>query len=129
MNKRLAPLLVLLLLSGAATAGDDPPRTGPETEKRFPPLMVPPGVKATRFARERLGEYPSAIAAGPRAGAVFVAVDYVSGLGREIVRPDEVRLVEDIDGDGYADRMSVYASGFNSIQGLAFHDGALFVMH
>ncbi len=45
------------------------------------------------------------------------------------MRRDEIRLIEDIDGDGYADKASVYASGFNSIQGLAFHDGALFVMH
>src|SRR5262249_60392406 len=74
-------------------------------------------------------EYPSAVAAGPRTGAIFVAIDYVSGLGAEIVRRDEVRLVEDVDGDGYADRTSVHAGGFNSIQGLAFRDGTLYVMH
>src|SRR5438067_1236211 len=127
-----ATALALLLMTWplmAPRAGDDPPRTGPESEKRFPPLKVPPGFKATLFACDPMVEYPSAVAAGPRAGAVFVAVDYVSGLGAEIVRRDEVRLVEDIDGDGYADKASVYASGFNSIQGLAFHDGTLFVMH
>jgi len=74
-------------------------------------------------------EYPSAVAAGPRSGSVFVAVDYLSGLGVESVRPDLIRLVEDVDGDGYAEQATVYASGFNSIQGLAFHDGTLFVMH
>ena len=113
----------------APRAGDDPPRTGPETEKRFPPLKVPPGFKATLFACDPLVEYPSAIAAGPRAGAVFVAIDYVTGLGAEIVRRDEIRLVEDTDGDGYADKATVYAAGFNSIQGLAYHDGTLYVMH
>src|SRR5262249_13922642 len=42
---------------------------------------------------------------------------------------DEVRLVEDTDSDGYADRATVVASGFNSIQGLAHDAGTLFVMH
>jgi putative membrane-bound dehydrogenase-like protein len=120
---------MLSLLPSVVLAADDLPRTGPLSEKRFPPLKLPPDFRATLFACDPMVEYPSAIAAGPRAGSIFVAVDYVSGLGAEIVRRDEVRLIEDIDGDGYADKASVYASGFNSIQGIAFHDGTLFVMH
>src|SRR5436190_993049 len=88
---------------------EEPPRTGPQTEARFPPLKVPAGFKATLFACDPLIEYPSAIAAGPRPGAVFVAVDYLTGLGTEITRRDEVRLVEDTDGDGYADKATVFA--------------------
>src|SRR5262249_35991013 len=49
--------------------------------------------------------------------------------GTEIVRRDEIRLVEDTDGDGYADKATVFAKGFNSIQGLAYHEGTLYVMH
>ena len=90
---------------------------------------MPAGFKATLFACDPLIEYPSVIAAGPRPGAIFVAVDYMTGLGTEIVRRDEVRLVEDTDGDGYADKATVFAGGFNSIQGLAYHDGTLYVMH
>ena len=108
-----ATALALLLTTWplmAPRAGDDPPRTGPETEKRFPPLKVPPGFKATLFACDPLIEYPSVIAAGPRPGALFVAVDYMTGLGTEIVRRDEIRLVEDTDGDGYADKATVFAS-------------------
>jgi putative membrane-bound dehydrogenase-like protein len=129
---RCAIVLVSLLATQfmvVRQAGGDPPPTGPESEKRFPPLKLPPGIKATLFACDPLVEYPSVIAAGPRAGAIFVAIDYVSGLGVEIVRRDEIRLVEDSDGDGYADKAPIHASGFNSIQGLAFHDGTLFVMH
>jgi putative membrane-bound dehydrogenase-like protein len=116
--------LLLGLLGGA-----DQPRTGPGTEKRFPPLKVPTGFKATLFACDPLIEYPSAISIGPSLGAIFVAVDYMTGLGTEIVRRDEVRLVEDTDGDGYADKATIFAEGFNSIQGLAYHDGTLYVMH
>src|SRR5437899_4168607 len=108
---------------------DEPARTGPQTEKRFPPLKVPAGFKATLFAYDPLIEYPSVISAGPRPGAIFVAIDYMTGLGTEIVRRDEIRLIEDTDGDGYADKAAVFAKGFNSIQGLAYHDGTLYVMH
>src|SRR5690349_24518858 len=95
-----------------------PPTTGPATEKRFPPLKVPPGFKATLFACDPLIEYPSVIAAGPKANQLFVAIDYVTGLGEDIVRRDEIRLIEDTDGDGYADKATVFAKGFNSIQGI-----------
>src|SRR5438876_12381693 len=125
--------LLAACLTALSTArglgGDEPPRTGPQTETRFPPLKVPAGFKATLFACDPLIEYPSAIAAGPRPGAIFVAVDYMTGLGTEIVRRDEIRLVEDTNGDGYADKATVFASGSNSIQRLAYHGGTLFVMH
>src|SRR4051812_16158900 len=107
----------------------EPPRTGPATEKRFPPLKVPGGFTATLFACDPLVEYPSVIAAGPRPGSLFVAADFMTGLGTEIVRRDEVRLLEDTDGDGYADKATVYADQFNSIQGMLYHGGSLYVMH
>jgi hypothetical protein len=88
-------------------------------------VKVPADFKATLFACDPLIEYPSAISIGPRPGALFVAVDYMTGLGTEIVRRDEVRLVEDTDGDGYADKATIFAKGFNPIQGLAYHDGTL----
>jgi putative membrane-bound dehydrogenase-like protein len=112
----------------AGGAGEDP-RTGPRTEQRFPPLKLPPGFRATLFACDPFIEYPSVIAAGPNANALFVGIDYLTGLGEEIVRRDEIRLIEDTDGDGYADRSTVFATGFNSIQGLAYHDGSVYVMH
>jgi putative membrane-bound dehydrogenase-like protein len=119
----------VVLLAWASSSGDPPPQTGPATEKRFPPLQVPPGFKATLFACDPLIEYPSAIAAGPRPAALFVAVDYMTGLGTEIVRRSEIRLIEDVDGDGYADRSTVYAGEFNSIEGMTYHDGTVYVMH
>src|SRR5437868_6657216 len=123
-------LLGLALAIGLGTRGDEtPPQTGPATEKRVPPLQLPPGFKATLFACDPLIEYPSVIAAGPRANQRFVAVDYMTGLGEEIVRRDEIRLIEDTDGDGYADKATVYATGFNSIQGIAYHGGSVYVMH
>jgi hypothetical protein len=52
-NSSGAIALALLLGSwaqAATRAADDPPRTGPGSEKRFPPLKVAPGFQATLFA-------------------------------------------------------------------------------
>lgn len=112
-----------------ALVAEDKPLTGPETEKRFPPLIVPDGFRATLFACDPLVEYPSVIALGPEPATLFVAHDYVTGLGVEIVRRDEIRLLRDRNRDGYADESKLYAGGFNSIQGLAYAAGTVFVMH
>jgi putative membrane-bound dehydrogenase-like protein len=121
---------LLLLIPGApGQAPMGQPPTGPAAERRFPPLKMPPGFKATLFACDPMIEYPSAVARGPRTGSIFVAVDYMTGLGTEIVRRDEIRLLEDTDGDGYADKVTVVATGFNSIQGLTYHGDTLYVMH
>ncbi len=131
-----AHIVVLLALScDSDTAGAEQdlsrPRceVGPATEQRFPSLKVRKGFRATLFACDPLIEYPSVIALGPRPGTLFVAHDYVTGLGVEITRRDEIRLISDTDGDGYADQSTVFAKGFNSIQGLAFDDGEVFAMH
>ena len=130
----VAFLIALAMIVPGGVAADDAATpdqnlVGPETEKRFPPLSIPDGFQATLFACDPLIEYPSVIALGPRAGTLFVAHDYMTGLGLEIVRRDEVRLIEDTDGDGYADKSTLFAGGFNSIQGLSFYDGRVFVMH
>ena len=113
----------------AVPAADKQPLVGPATEKRFPALRVPDGFQATLFACDPLVEYPSVISIGPRPGTLLLAHDYVTGLGIDIVRRDEIRLIADTDGDGYADRTTLFAKGFNSIQGLAWSDGTVFVMH
>src|SRR3954451_23516008 len=104
----LATCIAVWLAAGGVW-GDEPPRTDPGTEKRFPPLKIPAGFKATLFACDPLIEYPSVIAAGPEPGTLFVAADYLTGLGYDVVRRDEVRLLTDDDGDGYADRSAVVA--------------------
>jgi putative membrane-bound dehydrogenase-like protein len=126
-------LSVAALLWGAAcprlpTAAEEP-ETGPETEKRFPALQAAEGFSARLFACDPLVAFPSCMARGPKPGTLYVAHDYVKGMGTSIERPDEIRLLEDTNGDGYADTSRVVAAGFNSIQGMEEIDGALFVMH
>jgi len=122
-------VICCVALLNASPLAAEPAPTGPAAEKRFPPLKIPPGFKATLYACDPFIEYPSVIANGPKNGSIFVGVDYMTGLGTEIIRRSEVRLLEDTDGDGYADKSTVYAKEFGSIQGLAYHDGAVYVMH
>lgn len=125
----LCTTALLFLFAGGLACQESPTPSGATAEKRFPPLQAPADFKATLFACDPFIEYPSVIAAGPRKGTLFVAIDYMTGLGAEIVRRDEVRLLEDTDADGYSDKSTVFASGFNSIQGLTWHDGVVYVMH
>src|SRR3954466_10389587 len=97
-------------------ATPNPPPTVPKRKKPSPPLRVPAGFKATLFACDPLIEYPSVLSVGPRPGAVFVAIDNMAGFAPDTDRKSEIRLVEDTGGDGYADRATVVAGGFNSIQ-------------
>src|SRR6188474_1813692 len=97
LHASLLGICVAVLCSAQSLPAGEPPRTGPQTEKRFPPLKVPVGFKATLFACDPLIEYPSVISVGPRPGALFVAVDYMTGLGTDGVVKSEVRLVEDVD--------------------------------
>jgi len=129
VDRLFSLILSVVILLATESAGFAQQTVGPTTEKRFPPLVIPAGFTATLFACDPLVEYPSVISIGPRQGTLFVAHDYVTGLGVEIVRRDEVRLLEDTDRDGYADQSTVYAEGFNSIQGLAYADGSIYVMH
>jgi putative membrane-bound dehydrogenase-like protein len=127
---RVAVVALLMLSAGPRdTSAQTEPTTGPITEKRFPKLQLPAGFQATLFACDPLIEYPSVIALGPKQGSMFVAQDYMSGLGYNSPRRSEVKLVEDTDGDGYADRSTLFAGDFNSIQGMTWHDGSVYVMH
>ena len=110
-------MLPLILFLACVAVAQEPARTGPETEKRFPPLKVPPHFKATLFACDPLIEYPSVLALGPHSNSIFLAHDYMTGLGETIVRRDEVRLVEDLDGDSNdADGMRCTTYNYNSME-------------
>src|SRR2546430_17549924 len=96
-------------------APKNPVGTAPERKNVSPPLKVPPQFKATLFACDPLIEYPSVLALGPRSNSIFLAHDYMTGLGEKIVRRDEVRLVEDTVGDGYAVKSTVWGTNLNFI--------------
>jgi putative membrane-bound dehydrogenase-like protein len=87
---------------------------------------VPPGFEITIFAREPLVRQPCSMAFDLR-GRLCV------GMGPQYRNPtpktpgDSVVWVLDTDGDGKADQTKVFATGFNAIQGLAWHGRDLWV--
>ena len=83
----------LILVGALSLHAAEPSPSGPAAEKRFPPLQLPAGFKATLFACDPMIEYPSVIAAGPRTGSLFVAIDYMTGLGTGIERRDDIERI------------------------------------
>jgi putative membrane-bound dehydrogenase-like protein len=87
---------------------------------------VPAGFEVKLFAKEPLVRQPCSMAFDAK-GRLFV------GMGPQYRNPrpdtpgDSVVIVEDTDGDGVADRVKVFATGFNCIQGLAWHGRDLWV--
>jgi glucose/arabinose dehydrogenase len=87
---------------------------------------VPQEFEVTLFASEPLVRQPCSMAFDER-GRLFV------GMGPQYRNPkpdtpgDSVVIVEDTNGDGVADKVKVFATGFNCIQGLAWHGRDLWI--
>ncbi|MDB4438147.1 hypothetical protein N9195_01010 [bacterium] len=111
----LVPALIstLTLLSFGADNPDD-----------FP--VVPDDLEVSLFAREPLVRNPCAMTFDVK-GRLCV------GMGPQYRKPkpdtpgDSVWILIDEDGDGTADRRKQFATGFNSIQGLAWQGDQLWV--
>ncbi|XZE18606.1 PVC-type heme-binding CxxCH protein [Pirellulaceae bacterium SH449] len=87
---------------------------------------VPAEFEVTLFASEPLVRQPCSMAFDER-GRLFV------GMGPQYRNPkpdtpgDSVVLFLDTNGDGKADKTKVFATGFNAIQGLAWHGRDLWI--
>ena len=87
---------------------------------------APPEFEVSLFAREPIVRQPCSMAFDQR-GRLFV------GMGPQYRKPkpetpgDSVVMVLDTDGDGEADTTKVFATGFNAIQGLAWHGRDLWI--
>ncbi len=87
---------------------------------------VPEAFEVTLFAREPLVRQPCSMTFDAR-GRLFV------GMGPQYRNPtpetpgDSVVMVLDTNGDGQADQTKVFATGFNAVQGLAWHGRDLWV--
>jgi putative membrane-bound dehydrogenase-like protein len=87
---------------------------------------APAGFEVKFFAKEPLVQQPCSMAFDAK-GRLFV------GMGPQYRNPkpgtpgDSVVIVEDTDGDGVADKIKVFATGFNCIQSLAWHGRDLWI--
>jgi putative membrane-bound dehydrogenase-like protein len=85
------------------------------------------GFKATLFAGPPYAMYPTCLTA-TNEGVVFVCQDPNLSLSVERGRGKVTRLV-DSDGDGHADRYTVFVDGIDSPRGVAWDGKSLYVMH
>ena len=113
-------VLALLVPAGAFADFQDP---GSDA-KALP--TVPAGFEVKFFAKEPLVRQPGAMAFDAK-GRLFVGMGPQWRYPKPETPGDSVVIVEDTDGDGIADKVKVFATGFNCIQGLAWHGRDLWV--
>jgi putative membrane-bound dehydrogenase-like protein len=87
---------------------------------------VPAEFEIRFFAREPLVRQPCSLAFDAR-GRMFVGMGPQYRMPTPTTPGDSVVIVEDTDGDGVADRTREFATGFNTIQGLAWRGRDLWV--
>jgi putative membrane-bound dehydrogenase-like protein len=119
--RRVAALLALALGSSPAAA---PAQVGV-------PVTRGPALRIQLFAREPQIVTPIGVAVDGR-GRVFVVESHTHMPPTGYVGPthDRVKILEDTDGDGQADRVTIFADGpFRDAMSLAFaRDGTLYVV-
>src|SRR5690606_16047251 len=121
----LVPLLVSVLLGVPAFGADDPPPRDtqpvdgaiPTPAEALASLRLPEGFRATLFASEPDVRQPIAFAFDER-GRLWVAENYTYAE-REVGFADDLRdrivILEDEDGDGRADKRTVFADDLSKL--------------
>jgi putative membrane-bound dehydrogenase-like protein len=112
-------------LTGAYTPAASPPLLPIEAQKKF---VVPEGFEVRLFAAEPDIINPVAMTWDER-GRLWVLELYEYPLGAPPgAKPrDRIKILEDTDNDGRADKVTVFADGLNLATGLALGNGGVYV--
>jgi putative membrane-bound dehydrogenase-like protein len=139
---------VLILVAGAPVRGEEPGGFPPDEAARR--MVVPPGFHVEVFASEPMVRQPLSASFDERgrlwvieylqypnpAGLKPVTVDqYLRTEYDRVPDPpprgprgaDRIKILEDTDGDGRADKATVFVDGLNLASGLAVGHGGVFV--
>src|SRR5687767_5058880 len=134
---RVAPGLLALLiaassalaagrqLSGVYTPAQTPALKPSDAEKKF---TVPDGFEVRIFAYEPDVINPVGMSWDER-GRLWVAELYEYPLGAKPGQKprDRIKILEDTDADGRADKVTVFADGFNLLTGILVGNGGVYV--
>lgn len=112
-------------LTGQFAPASTPALPPEESQKKF---VVPPGFEVRLFAAEPEVVNPVAMTWDER-GRLWVVELYEYPLGAKPgEKPrDRIKILEDIDGDGRADKVTVFADGFNLATGIALGNGGVYL--
>ncbi len=107
-------------------AAADTPALPPEQTRKL--IQVPPGFEVRLFASEPEVVNPVAMAWDER-GRLWVVelYEYPKGAKRGEKPRDRIKILEDTDADGVADKVTVFADGFNLATGLALGNGGAYL--
>jgi hypothetical protein len=96
----------------------------PTTPQAPVELHVPPGFEATRVAGRPLTSHPMLACFDDR-GRLYVAESTGVNADASVLEqspPHEIRVLEDVDGDGVFDKSTVFADKLTMPQGLVWHE-------
>src|SRR6266436_1195824 len=112
-------------LSGQHAPAGTPALSPEEAQKKF---TLPEGFEIRLFASEPEVVNPVAMTWDER-GRLWVLELYEYPLGaKQGAKPrDRIKILEDTDGDGRADKVTVFADGFNLATGLQLGNGGVYV--
>ncbi|HEU0010039.1 MAG TPA: PVC-type heme-binding CxxCH protein [Verrucomicrobiae bacterium] len=112
-------------LSGVYKATETPPLAPEESQKK---INVPPGFEVRLFASEPEVVNPVAMTWDER-GRLWVLelYEYPKGSKKGEKGRDRIKILEDTDADGKADKVSVFADGFSLATGLALGNGGVYL--
>ena len=125
---RCCAWLTVLIAGGSAMAQQGPDWQFDREGSRDALPGVPDGFEVSFFAREPMVRNPCSIAFDGR-GRMFVSHGPQYRKPTPDTPPDSVVLLDDSNGDGVADAVRTFATGFNCVQGLAWHGNDLWVAH
>lgn len=135
IKKSLLALAGASVLVGSVFAKEDPkkphvgstapPLTPAESEKKF---AVPPGFEVRLFAAEPDIKNPAAMAFDEK-GRLWVVelIEYPNGAKEGTKGRDVVKCLQDTDGDGRADKVTVFADGLSLATAVLPGNGGVYV--
>ena len=112
-------------LSGQHAPATTPPLSPAEAQKKF---TLPEGFEARLFASEPDVINPVAMTWDDR-GRLWVVELYEYPLGAPAgTKPrDRIKILEDVDGDGRADKVTIFADGLNLATAILLGNGGVYV--